>query len=89
MRVINVIEINDYENNNIKVHSFPIVEEQLSGEVVEKAQEFFSECIAENSSDQDIQNNTDEGDRVVQAAVDDGYWEEGTYKVLLIWSETK
>ena len=81
MRVINVIEV--VENNVVGLESFGIFEEQLSQEVVEKAEELFlklvEEFIGEPLSEEDKERY-----------LEDAYYEDGTknyYYVCIIWSD--
>ena len=81
MRVINVIEV--VENNVVGLESFCIFEEQLSLEVVEKAEELFlkkiEEFVGEPLSEEDK-----------EAYLEDAYYEDGTrgyYYVCIRWSD--
>jgi len=81
MRVINVIEV--VENSVVGVESFGVFEEQLSQEVVEKAEELFlkkvEEFIGEPLTDEDK-----------EAYLDDAYYADGTkgyYYVCISWSD--
>ena len=81
MRVINVIEC--VENNVAGITSFGVFEEQLSQEVVEKAEEHFlklvEEFIGEPLSEEDKERY-----------LEDAYYEDSTkgyYYVCIIWSD--
>lgn len=81
MRVINVIEV--VENNVVGIESFGVFEEQLSQEVVDKAEELFlkkvEEFIGEPLSEEDK-----------EAYLDNAYYEDGTknyYYVCISWSD--
>ena len=81
MRVINVIEV--VENAVVGIESFGIFEEQLSQEIVERAEELFlqkiEEFIGEPLTDEDK-----------EAYLEDGYYEDGTkgyYYVCITWSD--
>jgi len=76
MRILNVIEVVD--NTVIGVESFPIIEEQLSEEIVEKAEELFKKKAVENGYD-----STEEDDSYL---LDDGRWENLDYAIHLYWS---
>lgn len=71
MNTVNVLEMTG-ENNVLSLRSF---EETKEGN--EKAEKLFAECMSENSEvcDEDI-----------ETATEDGYWEEGDYKLFLIHS---
>lgn len=77
MRIINVIEIVD--NNTQGIESFGIFEEQLSSEVIEKAEKLFIAKAKENCFDG---NDEDESD-----IIENGYYQSGDYSVNLVWSE--
>jgi len=75
MRIISIIEIVD--NNVQGIESFGIVEEQLSREVVEKAEYLFKKKAIENGiMDDDI-----------ESAIENGTYENGNYAVNLVWSD--
>lgn len=60
MEIINVIEVMD--NNNISIDSFPVYEEQLKHEVVEKAEELFTQKALENgANEEDLDSYIEEG----------------------------
>jgi hypothetical protein len=77
MRVINIIEIVD--NNTQGIKSFGIFEEQLSQEIVERAEEIFKAKARENGCKLD--------DEELDEVIGDGYWESGNYSVNLVWSD--
>lgn len=81
MRVINVIEV--VENNVVGLESFGVFEEQLSQDVVKKAEEHFLKVIEEF-----VGEPLSEEDK--EAYLDDAYYEDGTkgyYYVCIIWSD--
>ena len=75
MRIANVIVIKEGIVNDID--SFGIFEEQLSDEVVEKAEELFTEKCLEYGADED-----DMADYI-----EDGYYAGGNFSICLTWSE--
>jgi len=77
MRVINVIEIVD--NNTQGIESFGIFEEQLSQDVVDKAEANFKMKAKENGCTA--------ADEEMEEIISEGYYENGTYSVNLVWSE--
>ena len=77
MRVINVIEIVD--NNTQGIESFGIFEEQLSQDVVDKAEANFKMKAKENGCTAD--------DEEMEEIISEGYYENGTYSVNLVWSD--
>lgn len=78
MRIINVVEIISNTLDNIQ--SFPILEEQLSKEVIENAENLFKIFIKENS-------NLNLTEKDLQNYVDDGYFDDKNgYIVYLTWS---
>lgn len=81
MRIINVIEtINDVVEN---VESFPILEDQFSQEIVEKAENRFLEGI------QNHYQIDEDWDDVLQEALENGYFSKNNgdyYTVYLVWS---
>jgi hypothetical protein len=79
MRVINVIEI--VENNTQGIDSFGIFEEQLSQEVVDKAEALFKAKAKENGCP--LEDDSEEWDDIIG----DGYWIQGDYAVNLVWSD--
>ena len=75
MRIISVISIAD--NNTQDIESFGIFEEQLSDEVVEKAEaEFVKRAKEIGMNEWDAEYYTEEG-----------FYEKGVYAVNLVWSE--
>ena len=75
MRIVNVISIAD--NNVQDIKSFAIFEEQLSDEVVEKAEfEFIDQAKVLGMSAEECDD-----------ALDNGTYESGVYAVNLVWSE--
>lgn len=79
MEIINVIEIMD--GNNISVESFPIHEEQLKHEVVEKAEVLFKQKALENGANEED----------IESYIEDGFYEPALqplndYRLFLIWS---
>jgi hypothetical protein len=79
MTIINVIEV--MEDNNLNVESFPIYEEQLERDVVEKAEELFSQKAKENGAKEED----------IESYIEDGYYEpvfqpSSNYRLFLIWS---
>ena len=81
MRIINVIEC--VENSVVGMDSFGVFEEQLSQEVVEKAEENFIKKIEEF-----VGEPLSEEDKA--AYLDDAYFEDQTknyYYVCIIWSD--
>jgi len=82
MRVINVIEV--VENAVVGIESFGVFEEQLSQEVVEKAEELFTKKIREFIGG----DETDEG--YIEDALENGYYADSTkgyYYVCISWSD--
>lgn len=81
MRVINVIEV--VENNVVGLESFGVFEEQLSQDVVKKAEEHFLKVIEEF-----VGEPLSEEDK--EAYLDDAYYEDSTrnyYYVCIRWSD--
>ena len=83
MRIINVIEtINDVVEN---VESFPILEEQFSAEIIEKAENRFLEGIQNNYQI----NEEEDWDDILLPALEEGYFTKTNgnyYTVYLAWS---
>jgi hypothetical protein len=78
MRIINIIEIVDGDVESIE--SFGIFEEQLSDEVVEKAETLFGEKAKENFPEI--------SDDELEACIEDGHFEMADgYTVKIIWSD--
>lgn len=76
MRVINVIE-SAFEIPVKSIQSFGIFEEQLSQDVVEKAEKLFVELAVENGA---IEIDA-------ESCIEDGYYNNGDYTVSIVWSE--
>jgi len=82
MRVINVIEV--VENSVVGIESFGVFEEQLSQEVVEKAEKCFTDKIREFIGG----DETDE--QYIEDALENGYYADSTkgyYYVCISWSD--
>jgi len=77
MRVINVIEI---ENNGVKgIESFGVFEEQFSQDVVREAEEaFYAKAI---------KNGFKENRNDIAEYIENGYWENDIYCVMIVWSD--
>lgn len=74
MRIINVISLAD--NNTQDIVSYGIFEEQLSDEVVEKAEaEFIKRAKELGMEDEEIDYH-----------LQNGYYENGVYAVNFVWS---
>lgn len=83
MRVINIVEQLSGIITNIT--SFGVFEEQLSDEVVEKAEEFFKSQILKNENFED----KDE-EEILYSAVEQGHYEQENgnyYTIDIIWSD--
>ena len=84
MRIINVIT--EFSGIINKIESFPIFDEQLSGEVIGRAKDLFEKLIKENYKfypDDNIEE-------ILENAKDNGYFtDEGNnyFTIYLIWSE--
>jgi hypothetical protein len=77
MRVINVIEV---ENNKVNgMESFGIEEEQFSADVVREAEEAFYAKAVENGFSEDRND--------IAEHIENGYWENGDYAVMIVWSD--
>jgi len=84
MRIINIIEQSSGVITNVT--SFCIYEEQLSNEVVEKAEEFFKTQILKNEHFENVEDMED----VLQNALDNGHYEQENknyYTIDFIWGE--
>jgi len=84
MRIINVIEQESGVITNVT--SFGIFEEQLSDEVVEKAETFFKEQLLKNVKFEDEEDE----DQSVYDAIENGHYEEANnnfYTIDIIWSD--
>lgn len=81
MRIVNIVEItNGVPSIN---QSFAVYEEQLSQEVVEKAEELFKELM-------EINNQDELQEEEINKALKDGFWEtefQQYYSVHIIWSD--
>jgi len=77
MRIINVIEVVD--NNVVTIESFGIFEEQLSHEVVEKAEKLFTTKVRDNEGSM-------LNDEEIETVIENGCWEGTNYAVNLVWS---
>lgn len=75
MRIINVVEMVD--NSIISLRSYLIEEDQLSQEVIERAEEDFSNCAIENGCSEDE----------VDDFVENGNYLNDNYSVFLTWSD--
>jgi hypothetical protein len=78
MRILNVIEIVD--NLVISCTSFPIEEDQLSEDVIEKAEDFFIKKATENGF-----INDEEGGNAYNI-IENAYYRNGNYSVNLAFS---
>jgi len=76
MDIINVIET--VNGTVLSIESFVVEEEQLSNEVVEKAEELFTAKALENGAKPDD----------IETHIEDGYYENNgfSYVVNLVWS---
>jgi hypothetical protein len=84
MRIINIIEQSSGVITNVT--SFCIYEEQLSNEVVEKAEEFFKTQILKNEYFENEENIED----ILDNALDNGHYEQENknyYTIDFIWGE--
>jgi len=84
MRIINIIEQSSGVITNVT--SFCIYEEQLSNEVVEKAEEFFKTQILKNEYFENEENMED----ILDNALDNGHYEQENknyYTIDFIWGE--
>lgn len=79
-RIINVLTIEKGIPSEIK--SFEIYEEQLSGEVIEEAENYFKKLIKENYK---FTEEEDE-DETLEKAVENGYFDTFKKSFYLIWS---
>ena len=78
MRYVTVLEMNSGIPDNLEI--FPIHEEQLANDVVEKAEARFKQLAVEHGADAD-------DDETMNAYLDMGYYDapDNHYSVLLIW----
>jgi hypothetical protein len=82
MRVINVIEV--VENAVVGIESFGVFEEQLSQEVVEKAEELFTKKLRE------FINGDETDEQIIEDAIENGYYTDSTkgyYYICIVWSD--
>lgn len=78
MRIINIIEIVD--GRTVGIESFGIFEEQLSNEIVEKAEASFGEKAKDNFPEI--------SDDELEACIEDGHFEMADGYVLeIVWSD--
>lgn len=75
MRIVNVIVIKEGIVDSME--SFAVVEEQLSSDVVEKAETLFKEKCIEWGADEDD----------MDIYIEEGYYAGGNFSVCLVWSE--
>ena len=81
MQIVNILEI--IKGIPSKIESFPIYEDQLDQEVVEKAEELFKKMILENHS---FDDETEEDE--LEECLDNSYFDDNHgYKIYIIWSE--
>lgn len=87
MRIINILEIINGIPN--KIESFPIYEDQLSQEIVHKAEKFFLQLIEENrkpllNEDLDLEDI----EETEEFYLDEGVYDnKNGYELYIIWSE--
>jgi hypothetical protein len=89
MRILNIIEI---ENNNIMdITSYPIIDEQMSLDIIANAEDYFiKRCVDNGLTYPELieENDLDEFD-INQNILDDGYYKCNDNKDLyLSWSTT-
>jgi len=77
MRVINIIEI--VSGDTLSIESLGIFEEQLSDDVVAKAETLFGEKAKENFPEI--------SDDELEACIEDGHFELEDYVLEIVWSE--
>jgi hypothetical protein len=77
MRVINIIEVVD--NSISGVESFGVWEEQLSQEVVDKAEALFKAKA--------IENGCPDAESYLEGCLEDGWWSNGDYTISIVWSD--
>jgi hypothetical protein len=79
MRVINVIE--SVDNEILGMESFGIFEEQLSGEVVAKAEEHFAHLISKDlgCNASDIED--------LDTYIEDGVYVANDLSITIVWSD--
>ena len=75
MEILNVIEVKN--NDVVSIKSFDVVDEQLSGEVVEEAEQFFTDRLVQLNviNEEDIDN-----------AIEDGCYHGANWSLSLVWS---
>jgi len=87
MRIINVLEV----INGIpsQIQSFPIYKEQLSQDVVDRAEKLFLELIEKNKEPLRMRGLSEEDiEDVTEFYLDEGvYDDKNGYEVYIIWSE--
>lgn len=86
MRIINVVEVLNGVVDNIE--SFGVFEEQLSEEVVEKAEDFFRQKVTEKMQKQT--SDVDEIEDAVEEGIENGVWStefQEYYDISIIWSD--
>jgi hypothetical protein len=77
MRIINVIVLHAGILHTI--NSYPVIDEQLSQEVVDQAEDEFRNFILTTGTDDDI--------RDIESFVEEGYFENSNYdSIFLAWS---
>lgn len=91
MKIINVI-VSHSECSIISINSFAIVEEQLSDDVVQEAEQLYVEkCVELKYGDKINETKDDLRERNffredVSESLEDGYYEIGEHTVSLVWS---
>lgn len=75
MDILNVIEVKN--NDVVKIESFDVVDDQLSGEIVEEAEQFFADRLVQLNviSEEDIDK-----------AIEDGCYHGANWSLSLVWS---
>jgi len=74
MRTINIVEVKNGTVNNIE--SFGIYEDQFSNEIIEKAEEVFSnKCLEYGAKEKRLFDY-----------IEDGFYEGGNFSINLVWS---
>jgi hypothetical protein len=79
MRIINIIETatdTTISGGIIGIESFGVYEEQLSGVVVDEAENLFRQKAIENGANEDELDD----------AIEDGYYTNGSYTISIVWS---
>lgn len=77
MRIINVIIVID--GSVIGVRSYPIEEDQVSNEIVEKAESHFLNCCRENGADEE--------EYCDEYLLEEASYRRDDYEVCLTWSD--